>query len=76
MKKSFPVNKDSVAILIADYKNFIKQYPDNANALEASKNQALLYANYLDQKDSAIQILNKLIANPKSITISKVKSEA
>jgi tetratricopeptide (TPR) repeat protein len=75
VKKSFPVKKDSVAILIADYKNFIKQYPDNANALEASKNQALLYANYLDQKDSAILILNKLISNPKASQYLKAKAK-
>jgi tetratricopeptide (TPR) repeat protein len=75
VKKSFPVKKDSVAVLIGDYKNFIKQYPDNANALEASKNQALLYANYLDQKDSAVQILNKLIANPKASQYLKSKAK-
>jgi len=75
VKKSFPVKKDSVAVLIGDYKNFIKQYPDNANALEASKSQALLYANYLDQKDSAIQILNKLIANPKASQYLKSKAK-
>jgi tetratricopeptide (TPR) repeat protein len=75
VKKSFPVKKDSVAVLIGDYKTFIKQYPDNANALEASKNQALLYANYLDQKDSAIQILNRLIANPKASQYLKSKAK-
>jgi tetratricopeptide (TPR) repeat protein len=75
VKKSFPVKTDSVATLIADYKNFIKQYPDNANALEASKNQALLYANYLDQKDSAVQLLNKLIANPKASQYLKSKAK-
>jgi len=75
VKKSFPVKKDSVTVLIADYKNFIRQYPDNANALEASKNQALLYANYLDQKDSAILILNKLIANPKASQYLKAKAK-
>jgi tetratricopeptide (TPR) repeat protein len=75
VKKSFPVKTDSVATLIADYKNFIKQYPDNANALEASKNQALLYANYLDQKDSAVQLLNKLITNPKASQYLKSKAK-
>lgn len=75
VKKSFPVKTDSVRILISDYKNFIKQYPDNANALEASKNQALLFANYLDQKDSAIQILNKLIVNPKASQYLKSKAK-
>jgi tetratricopeptide (TPR) repeat protein len=35
----------------------------------------LLYANYLDQKDSAIQILNKLIANPKASQYLKSKAK-
>lgn len=75
VKKTFPVKSDSVRTLISDYKNFIKQYPDNANALEASKNQALLFANYLDQKDSAVYILNKLIANPKASQFLKSKAK-
>ncbi|HTE34224.1 MAG TPA: tetratricopeptide repeat protein, partial [Chryseolinea sp.] len=32
VKKSFPVKTDSVKTLISDYKNFIRQYPDNVNA--------------------------------------------
>jgi hypothetical protein len=75
VKKSFPVKKDSVSILINDYKDFIKQYPDNANALEAARSEALLFANYLDQKDSAIQIINKLLANPKTSLYLKSKSK-
>ncbi len=34
IKKTYPVKTDSVKTLIADYKNFIRQYPDNGNALE------------------------------------------
>jgi outer membrane protein assembly factor BamD (BamD/ComL family)/Tfp pilus assembly protein PilF len=75
VKKSFPVKKDSVTVLINDYKDFIRQYPDNANALEAARSEALLYANYLDQKDSAIQIINKLLANPKTTLYLKSKSK-
>jgi Flp pilus assembly protein TadD len=75
IKNSFPVQKDSVKVLIADYKKFIKQYPDNNNALDASRNEALLFANYLDQKDSAIQLLNKLIANPRTSFYLKSKAK-
>jgi tetratricopeptide (TPR) repeat protein len=75
VKKSFPVKTDSVKTLISDYKNFIRQYPDNVNALEASKSEALLFAKYLDQKDSAIQILNKLIANTKATQYLKAKAK-
>ncbi|MBL0741766.1 tetratricopeptide repeat protein [Chryseolinea lacunae] len=75
VKNTYPVKNDSVKILIADYKNFIRQYPDNVNSLEASKSEALLFANYLDQKDSAVQILNKLIANPKATLYLKSKAK-
>ncbi len=75
IKKSFPVIADSVQALIVDYQKFISEYPTNANSLEASRNQALLFANYLDEKDSAITILNKLIDNPRSSLFLKSKSK-
>lgn len=75
IKTSFPVNADSVKILVSDYKKFIKQYPDNANALEAARNEAQLFATYLDEKDSAIQILNALVSNPRSSIYLKSKSK-
>jgi tetratricopeptide (TPR) repeat protein len=75
IKKSFPVNGDSVKILVRDYQRFIEQYPDNNNALEAQRNEALLFANYLDEKDSAIQILNKLISNPRASLFLKSKAK-
>jgi tetratricopeptide (TPR) repeat protein len=75
VKKSFPVDRDSVKTLIDDYENFISEYPTNPNSLDASRNQALLYANYLGQKDSAIDILNKLIQNPRSSLFLKSKAK-
>ena len=75
VKKSFPVQTDSVKTLISDYKNFIRQYPDNVNALEASRSQALLFATYLDQKDSAVQLLNKLIGASKASQYLKAKAK-
>lgn len=75
VKKSFPVKRDSVRVLINDYRNFIRQYPDNLNALEAAKSEAMLYATYLDQKDSAVQLLNRLIANPKASQYLKAKAK-
>lgn len=75
IKKSFPVNPDSVKVLVRDYQKFIEQYPDNNNALEAFRNEALLFANYLDEKDSAIQILKKLITNPRASLFLKSKAK-
>lgn len=75
VKNTFPISTDSVKILVEDYKNFIKQYPDNINALEASRNEALLFANFLDQKDSAIQIITKLLSNPRTSLHLKSKAK-
>lgn len=75
VKNSFPVNKDSVKYLISEYGNFKNTYPDHANTYEATLNQALLYAYYLDQKDSAVNELNRLIANNKVTPTLKAKSK-
>lgn len=75
IKKTFPVNPDSVKVLVRDYQRFIDQYPDNNHSLEAQRNEAILFASYLDQKDSAIQILNKLIANPRASSFLKAKGK-
>lgn len=75
VKKTFPVNADSVRVLITDYQKFIEKYPDNVNSLDATRNEALLYANYLDEKDEAIKILNALIANPRASLYLKSKAK-
>lgn len=75
LKRIYPVNPDSVKTLVADYRKFIKQYPDNANALEAARSEALLFANYLDEKDSAVKILNKLITNPRTSLYLRSKAK-
>jgi len=49
--------------LIKEYESFISSYPDNPNADEAQLNEALLYTYYLDEKDSAVRKLTKLIDN-------------
>ncbi len=75
IRGSFPVNTDSVRTLIADYKRFISNYPNNPNALEATRNQALLFANYLDEKDRAVAILNELIDNPRASLYLRSKAK-
>jgi len=75
VKETFPVNPDSVKALIDDYQKFIAEYPSNPNSLEASRNQALLYANYLDEKSESIQILNQLIKNPRATLYLRSKAK-
>lgn len=65
VKNTFPINVDSVKSLAADYRKFVLKYPENANSLEAQRNEAMLYATYLDKKDQAILLLEELIKNPK-----------
>lgn len=60
VKRKFPVNTDSVRYLTREYQSFIARYPDNGNSYEASLNEALLHAYYLDEKDSAIAKLTAL----------------
>jgi len=75
VKGHYPVNNDSIRYLIREYDSFISNYPDNPNALEALGDEALLYAYYLDEKDTAIRKLNELISNSRAAvnTISKAK---
>ncbi len=65
IRNFFPVNKDSVRTLIAEYSRFIAEYNQNTNAHEAQRNEALLYANYLSQPDKAVDLLKQLIENPR-----------
>lgn len=65
VRKSYPVNRDSVRYVIGEYKKFKKNYPDNPNGFEATINQASLHAYYLEEMDSAVYYLQGLIANNK-----------
>ncbi|MBL7838934.1 MAG: tetratricopeptide repeat protein [Cyclobacteriaceae bacterium] len=66
VRNTFPVNLDSVKNLATDYRKFVMKYPDNANSLDAQRNEAMLYATYLDKKDQAIALLEDLVKNPKT----------
>jgi len=74
VKRNYPVNRDSVRYLVAEYKRFKKNYADSPNAYEASVNQALLHAYYLDEMDSATSQLQAVISNNK--VSPNIKSKA
>lgn len=75
VKRKFPVSKDSVRILIGEYELFVKQNPDNPSAHEAQLNEAALFAYFLEEKDSAVSKLNRLIANPRASVYLKAKAK-
>ncbi|MBY0433909.1 MAG: tetratricopeptide repeat protein [Cyclobacteriaceae bacterium] len=75
VKRSFPVNRDSVRYLTREYQSFINRYPDNANSYEAALNEALLHAYYLDEKDSSVAKLTALAAHPRVTPYLKARAK-
>ncbi|MEJ0054539.1 MAG: tetratricopeptide repeat protein [Bacteroidota bacterium] len=75
VKRSFPVNRDSVRYLTKEYQSFVKRYPDNGNSYEADLNEALLHAYYLDEKDSAIIKLTVLANHPRVPSFLKARAK-
>ncbi|MDQ3393842.1 MAG: tetratricopeptide repeat protein [Bacteroidota bacterium] len=76
VKNTFPIDNDEIEKLIGDYQALIDQTGLNPNTQEAMRSQALLYAFYLDRKNEASAILNKIIemprANPELVAASKI----
>ncbi len=66
VKSTFPIDKVSIIQLTRDYQSLVNEIGINYVTLEALQNKARLHAFYLDQKDSAIQILNFVIENKRS----------
>lgn len=66
VKNTFPVDTVAIKTLIADYENLINESGLNNNTLDALRSKALLHAFYLDEKDTAIAILEDIIAFPRA----------
>lgn len=73
VKNIFPIEKSELRTIANDYQDFINQIGLNYNTLEAYRNKALLHAFYLDEKDSAINILKEIINMPRVNTHIKSK---
>jgi len=63
VKKSFPVNRDSVRYLIGEYRKFKSRNMGNPTADEADLSSSMLHAYYLEELDSAIDNLGQLVSN-------------
>jgi tetratricopeptide (TPR) repeat protein len=61
VKNTYPVEKAEIRKLIADYQRILSEIGMTPKTLEALRSSANLYANYLDEKDSAIMLLDKAI---------------
>lgn len=75
VKNNFPVEKNAIRELTYEYKQLILDIGVNAQTIEAFRSKALLHAFYLDELDSAINILNEIIAAPRISPSLKAKSK-
>lgn len=65
VKNTFPVEEAEIIRLIYDYRQLVKDIGLNQNTIEAMRSEALLFAFYLNEHDSAIVILEKIIKVPR-----------
>jgi tetratricopeptide (TPR) repeat protein len=65
VKNTYPVEKEDIIKLVNDYQNLVDEIGLNNTSLEALNSKALLHAFYLDQEDSAISILSRIIEIPR-----------
>lgn len=75
VKRKFPVNIDSVKILIGQYDTFVRQFPEIGASFESLISEAQLYAYHLNQFDSAQKLLNKVITSPRSSTYLRARAK-
>jgi len=75
VKSQFPVVADSIRKLTYSYQKLIESFPDHPSSHEAQLSQAHLYTYYLNENDTAIQRLNKLIGNPRASVVTKAKAK-
>ena len=75
VRNTYPIDEREIRNLINDYNNFIEELGITRNTLEALRNKAMLHAFYLDEKDSAITILKKIIDIPRADPDIKAKSK-
>ena len=61
VKTSFPVNINDIRSLIKDYQGLFSDLGRNVKTMEALRNTAQLYAFYLNEKDTAITVLETAI---------------
>lgn len=64
VKNTFPIDLQKIRSLANDYANIIGEMGIRNNTADAVRSQALLFAFYLGQQDSAIYQLNRMVNTP------------
>jgi len=65
IKNTYPVDTTEIRQLIYDYQSLISEVGINNTTLDALRNKALLHAFYLNEYDSAIDLLQRIIQVPR-----------
>ncbi|MEA5457749.1 tetratricopeptide repeat protein [Arcicella sp. LKC2W] len=61
IKSVYPINLDDIRLLISEYSKMLQELGTNQKTLEAVRSKGLLYAFYLNEKDTAITVLETAI---------------
>ena len=61
IKSVYPINTSDIRLLISEYSKMLAELGTNQKTLEAVRNKGLLYAFYLNEKDTAIVVLESAI---------------
>ena len=61
IKTVYPINVEDIRLLIAEYTKILEELGTNQKTLEAVRSKGLLYAFYLNEKDTAIVVLENAI---------------
>ncbi len=75
VKNTYPVDKSEILKLVNDYQKLVDEIGMNNTSLEALNSKAMLHAFYLNQEDSAIQILKQIIDSPRVAPDLRAKSK-
>jgi tetratricopeptide (TPR) repeat protein len=65
VKHTYPIEEEQILQLVNDYQELVNEIGLNSTSLEALNSKALLHAFYLNQEDSAIAILKKIVEAPR-----------
>ncbi|WP_291728098.1 tetratricopeptide repeat protein [Bernardetia sp.] len=60
IKHQFPIDKEQIRSLVSDYQQTLEEIGWRPSTAKSARNMALLQAFYLDQKDIAVENLNKI----------------
>ncbi len=65
LKTTFPVDPAKIRALLAEYDDLLKELGRSPATAAVLRDQAMLYAFQLDEKDRAMTLLNQIIAMPR-----------